>query len=132
MINLAFSYSDLGRTEQEAMDLREKTLEATQRTLGSEHPDTLGAMYNLALSYSSPGRLQEVNELSKKALEARQRILGPEHPDTLLSMELVAYCNNKLSKPTEFDQQAGKLSILRTGGLFVVPLKHSGFLTIPE
>ena len=65
------------------MELREKVLEASQRTLGSEHPDTLRAMTNLAVSYSDVGRRQEVTELREKVLEASQRMLGSEHPDTL-------------------------------------------------
>ena len=40
MTNLAISYSDVGR-RQEATELSQKVLEARQRTLGSEHPDTL-------------------------------------------------------------------------------------------
>ena len=55
MNNLAASYSDLGR-HHEAMELEEKTLEARQRTLGSEHPNTLRTMSNLAFSYNDLGR----------------------------------------------------------------------------
>ena len=56
------SYNEIGR-HQEAMELREKTLEASRRTLGSEHPGTLRAMNNLAFSYSRLGRHQEALEL---------------------------------------------------------------------
>ncbi len=70
MNNLAISYGDVGR-RQEAMELREKVLEASQRTLGSEHPDTLRAMNNLAISYSDVGCRQEAMELFEKVLEAR-------------------------------------------------------------
>ena len=61
-------------------------LEARQRTLGSEHLDTLMAMNNLAISYRHMGRRQEAMELREKALEASQRTLGSEHPDTLRAM----------------------------------------------
>src|SRR5438046_1863636 len=44
---------------QNAAELREKVLEASQRTLGDEHPDTLRAMNNLANSYSDLGHRQE-------------------------------------------------------------------------
>jgi hypothetical protein len=54
------------------MELREKALEASQRTLGNEHPDTLRAMNNLAISYSDGGRRQKAMELREKALEASQ------------------------------------------------------------
>ena len=58
----------------------EKTLEARQRTLGSEHPNTLMAMNNLANSYSHLGRHREAMELMEKTFEASQRTLGSEHP----------------------------------------------------
>lgn len=40
------------------MELMEKALEASQRGMGSEHPDTLRAMYNLANSYRDLGCYQ--------------------------------------------------------------------------
>ena len=49
MSYLSISYSEL-RRRQEALELREKVLEASQSTLGSEHPDTLSTMVNVALS----------------------------------------------------------------------------------
>ena len=73
-----------------AMELFKKVLEARQRTLGSDHPDTLMAMNNLANSYSDVGRRQEAMELREKALEASQRTLGNEHPDTLRAMNNLA------------------------------------------
>ena len=71
MTILAVSYSGLGR-HREAMELREKTFEASQRTLGSEHPGTLLAVNNLAVSYSDLGRHREAMELKEKTLEAMQ------------------------------------------------------------
>jgi hypothetical protein len=58
MNNLAVSYSELG-CRQEAMELGEKVLEARQRTLGNEHPDTLRAMTNLEV-YNKLEHRQEV------------------------------------------------------------------------
>jgi tetratricopeptide (TPR) repeat protein len=71
---------------QDAVELKEKVLEATKRTLGEEHPDTLLSMGNLASSYSDVGRRQEAIELEEKVLEARTRTLREEHPDTLISI----------------------------------------------
>ena len=94
MANLAIHYSDLGR-KQAAMELGEKVLEARQKTLGSDHPDSLNATYSLALSYSDLGRKHEAMALGKKVLEARQRILGSDHPDTLLAQTAFAYFTRK-------------------------------------
>lgn len=65
-------------------------LKASQRTLGSEHLDTLNAMTSLAISYSNLGRRQEAMELEEKTLEAKQRTLGSEYQDTLKMMTNLA------------------------------------------
>lgn len=46
MNNLAITYSGIGH-RQEAIELSGKVLEMRQRTLGSEHPDTLDAISTL-------------------------------------------------------------------------------------
>ncbi|MCJ1349722.1 hypothetical protein MMC31_007963, partial [Peltigera leucophlebia] len=86
---------------QVAMDLGEKVLEARQRTLGSEHPDTLGSMNNLAISYSYLGRTQEAMDLGEKVLKASQRMLGSEHPVTLTSMNNLAASYSDLGRMQE-------------------------------
>lgn len=93
-------FSECGLS-QEAMGLTEKVIEARQRTLGSEHPNTLISMNNLANYYRDLGRRQEATELAEKVLEARQRILGSEHPDTLGSMDNLAYSYSKLGRVHE-------------------------------
>src|SRR5271168_3361829 len=93
----ALAFAENGRLWS-ATELTEKVLEASQRTLGSEHPDTLTAMSNLTISYSDVGRRQEAMELREKVLEARQRTLGSEHPDTLRAMNLTNLPIKKLKK----------------------------------
>ena len=51
-------------------------LEASQRTLGSEHPDTLRAMTGVADSYSDVGRRQEAMELREKVLETHSTLVN--------------------------------------------------------
>jgi hypothetical protein len=67
----------------ERNELREKVLEKTQRTLGSQHPHTLAAMNNLAISYSEVERRQEAMELTEgarvKAEDAGQRTSPHSH-----------------------------------------------------
>ena len=55
--------------------------------LGPEHPDTLTAMANLAVTYSKQGKYDEAEELKLKVLDLSQKVLGPDHPDTFTSME---------------------------------------------
>ena len=73
-----------------AEPLFRRALEARERTLGKEHPDTLTSVHNLAnllrTKATTPGR----RPLYRRALEARERTLGKEHPDTLLSVNNLA------------------------------------------
>ena len=57
-----------------------------RKVLGPEHPDTLRAMNNLAISYSDAGRRDEALKLREEVLTLRRKVLGPEHPDTLMAM----------------------------------------------
>lgn len=72
------------------MKLAEELLEANQRTLGSEHPDTLVSMNKLVCNYSELGCRQGAMELAEKMVEARRKTLRSEHPDTLQSMSNLA------------------------------------------
>ncbi|MFE0730562.1 tetratricopeptide repeat protein, partial [Streptomyces antibioticus] len=51
--------------------------------LGPDHPDTLTARSNLAVSYSDAGRTQDALDLDERVLADMERLLGPDHPDTL-------------------------------------------------
>jgi tetratricopeptide (TPR) repeat protein len=70
--------------------LAEWTLEASERTLGPEHPTTLSNVGNLALLYVPQGRYAEAEPLYLWTLEASERTLGPEHPTTLTSVNNLA------------------------------------------
>jgi tetratricopeptide (TPR) repeat protein len=95
---LAMAYSALGRLHR-AVELWERVLEARQRILGHEHPDTLNTMNNLASSYWNLRRTKDAAELGEKVLEARHRILGHEHTDTLITMHaLLPYWKLALTK----------------------------------
>jgi Flp pilus assembly protein TadD len=61
-----------------------------ERTLGSEHPDTLSSLNNLAILLKYKGDLAGAEPLLRRVIEARERTLGPEHPDTLRSLNNLA------------------------------------------
>jgi tetratricopeptide (TPR) repeat protein len=96
----SLAFSENGRL-RDSMELREKILAARQRTLGSEDPNTLDAMYYLSLSYLDLGRYQEAMELLEKTFEASQRTLGSEHPDTLRAMNYLATSYSYLRRHQE-------------------------------
>jgi len=63
-----------------------RILKEQERTLGPEHPDTLGSINNLGILLSDQGDYAGAEPLYRRVMEARERILGPEHPDTLDSI----------------------------------------------
>jgi len=67
-----------------------RALEALERVLGPEHPDTLTSVSNLAFLLARKGHYGAAEPLYRRALEARERVLGPEHPGTLTSVNNLA------------------------------------------
>jgi hypothetical protein len=70
---------------KEAEVLENKILDMRNRILGVEHPDTIRATANLAVTYGSLGKYTESEKLEVQVLDARTRILGVEHPGTIES-----------------------------------------------
>jgi tetratricopeptide (TPR) repeat protein len=68
----------------------ELALEIRERVLGGEHPDTLTAMNDLALTLDALEDLPGALRLYERTLEIRERVLGREHADTLTSMNNLA------------------------------------------
>ena len=87
--NFALVYQETGR-QRETLELTEKVVEARERTLGKEHPDTLASMHSLAVNYREVGQQQKALELIEKVVEASEMTLGKEHPNTLSSMHSLA------------------------------------------
>lgn len=61
-----------------------------EASYGPEHPDTITAMNNLALTLSNQGKTDEAASIQQQALEITHRIRGPEHPDTISVMNNLA------------------------------------------
>ncbi|KAJ6535347.1 hypothetical protein DFH09DRAFT_1324968 [Mycena vulgaris] len=72
--------------------------------LGKEHPDTLSAMNDLAITYSNLGRLQEAEEFQVEVLEKQRKILGREHPYTLSAMNNLANTYAELGRLQEAEE----------------------------
>jgi tetratricopeptide (TPR) repeat protein len=70
----------------QAKELVRQTLQMRQTALGEEHPETLTAMNNLAVTLWQMGDLPGARDMQEAVLTIRRRVLGEEHPDTLISM----------------------------------------------
>lgn len=66
-----------------ALASHEAALRLARRELGEEHPDTLGAMSNVATTMAQAGELGAARGLHQRVLELRRAGLGERHPDTL-------------------------------------------------
>ncbi|PVF91616.1 FabD/lysophospholipase-like protein [Serendipita vermifera] len=73
----------LGQNDEET--LKEKILSMLQRHFGSDHPDVLGAMANLAITHRSLGNYSDALKLQEKVLERNKVHLGESHWETLKS-----------------------------------------------
>jgi len=76
---------------KEAETLGIQVMETMKKVLGSEHPDTLTSISNLALTYWNQGRWKEAETLGIQVVETRKKVLGSEHPETLISMGNLAF-----------------------------------------
>jgi tetratricopeptide (TPR) repeat protein len=84
-----------GRNRQ-ALTLQEEALAGLRKALGDDHPHTMHAMHNLALTRREQGNLHGARDLFEQALAGRRRVLGGEHPDTLWSMQSLAVTRRAL------------------------------------
>lgn len=66
--------------------LLRRALEASERVLGSRHPDTLDTVNSLAGLLDSKGDYAGAESLFRRALKGRERMFGPDRPDTRRSL----------------------------------------------
>jgi tetratricopeptide (TPR) repeat protein len=91
-----------GRYE-EAEELQVQVVQMRKRVLGEEHPDTISAMSNLAITLGDQGQLDQAATMKKEVLAKRKRILGEEHPNTISAMSNLAIT---LSDQGQLDEAA--------------------------
>ena len=72
------------RCLEQRVDFRRRILQAEERLLGPEHPDTLRSVNNLGNLLWNKCTYNEAEALYRRALQGRERVLGPEHPKTLM------------------------------------------------
>jgi len=69
-----------------AMEKYEAALDIMENALGSEHPDVVRIMDDLAWVYEKLGYHAEAKDLYNKSLSVKTKFLGPEHPETLTTL----------------------------------------------
>lgn len=74
----------------EAIALLERIRDATINKLGTDHPDTLATLNNLAVAYQVIGRLSEALSSFEQVRDTKLRKLGADHPETLNTLHNLA------------------------------------------
>jgi tetratricopeptide (TPR) repeat protein len=82
-----------------------------------KYPDTIGRMYNLAVSYDRAGRRDEALKLREQVLALRRAKLGPDHPDTLRSIADLANSYAVAGRRDEAQRLGEELLVLRKAKL---------------
>lgn len=89
----------------------EALLAERERTLGRDHPDTLTARHDLAVTYRQTSWLRVDPVGMLEAVRAdRERVLGPDHPDTLATRLALAEVHESRGHPGALDELAALLA----------------------
>ena len=97
MSNLALTYSDLGR-HQDALAMREKTLEFRRRVLPENHPDIGTSCLHIGISCEMVGDLPRALQFAREALCMFQATLPPSHPRVKEAQQLVRGCEDDAAR----------------------------------
>ena len=81
-----------------------QVLDARNKIIGVEHPDTINTMGNLAATYLMIRKYTEAEKLNMQVLDARNRIPGVEHPHTITTMANLAATYQHLGRYSEAEQ----------------------------
>ena len=97
MGNLANTYMALGR-HQDALAMREKTLEFRRRVLPENHPDIGLSCVHLGISCHEVGDLHRALQFAREALRILQATLPPSHPHVTQAQQLVLLCEGDTAR----------------------------------
>src|SRR6185436_9342924 len=78
-VTLGMTYRYLGETAL-ALHQHERALALRRQVLGSDHPDTLTSMRDLADALQAADRMPEAIALHEETLKRRRAVLGPDNP----------------------------------------------------
>lgn len=75
-----------GEDPVQAASLQKEILQRDRQTLGPEHPDTIGAMFDLAASHYQQGLIDQAIEMTREAIRLAEKTLGPDHEKTCIAL----------------------------------------------
>ncbi len=86
---LGVSYWYLGE-QQKALEQQERAVALRRQELGPGHPETVGAMNDLAIVLDRMGKFADEQKILEEVVAVKRRTLGPEDPVTLRSVSNLA------------------------------------------
>jgi tetratricopeptide repeat protein len=92
-----------------ARDLKRRVLDARERVLRPEHPETLVARGRLAFWTGAAGDPAAARDQYAALLPIEERVLGPEHPDTLVTRSNLARWSRAAGDPAAARDQFAAL-----------------------
>ena len=72
-------------------------LDKRNRLLGEEHPDTINAMENLAVTLYHLQRFKDAARLEGEVVDVRKKFFGEEHPQTVKAVVLLAEIRSQVN-----------------------------------
>jgi tetratricopeptide (TPR) repeat protein len=72
-----------------AMEWYERAFDSYGKTLGVDHPNTLGTVHHIDTVFDEQGEYGKPFEWYQRALDGCEKTLGMDHPDTLGTVGLV-------------------------------------------
>jgi hypothetical protein len=66
------------------------------RFLGEEHPDTIDAMENLAITFYYLQKNEDAASLEVQVVDVQKKIFGEEHPETVKAVALLAEIRSQI------------------------------------
>src|SRR2546429_2369530 len=96
-----YDLNELGDSTSRAIAVGMPLVADSQRVLGPDHPDTLTAQNNLAVTYQRAGRAAEEVPLLERSLGALERRLGSEHPDAVVTRNNLAVAYREAGRAAE-------------------------------
>ena len=114
-------------------ELRMKVYRKSVELLGEDHPDTLRALNELAITYGDLGDYAKAKELCEPVYEKSLEILGEDHPDTLKVLNNLAAAYRNLGdneKAKELYEQIYKKRVEKLGEDHPETLGTLGYLAV--
>ena len=93
--NLGFALSKWQRHLRRAYECRRAVYEQRKKLLGETHPETVTALFNLAMPFADCGMEAERTEMLEQVYAMRKAQLGEAHPATVDTLFAIADCRFK-------------------------------------